>query len=82
MEKLTLTVKEVISVVIFVVTLAGHYFATRQAIDINLVETRASIQEQAQLRENDAKIMELRINTLQLQIARMEAELKQLQDEK
>lgn len=75
MEKLTFTAKEIVSLVVFIAGLIAQYYSLSSRVEVMQVEMRATAAEQQQLRENHEKIIELRLNALDLRIARLEAEL-------
>ncbi len=76
MENKVLSVKDLIYLGGLLLSLAAAYFSLKGDINSAQVKTEAAITQIELNRVNDYKILELKISSLQLQVAKLEAELQ------
>ena len=76
MENKTLSVKDLIYLAGIFISIVGGYFALKNEIQTAQLKTEAAIREQELNRVNENKILELKISSLQLQVANLEAKIQ------
>lgn len=76
MENKTLSLKDFIYLAGILLSVAGTYFSLKSSIENSQLKTEAAIREQELNRINENKIIELKINSLQLQVANLEAKIQ------
>lgn len=76
MENKAFSFKDFLQIIGFIVTFVGAYYALKNEIQQSQIKTEASLKELQMIQSNDVKILELKMNSLQLQVAKLEAELK------
>ena len=76
MENKAFSFKDFLQIIGFIVTFVGAYYALKNEMQQSQIKTEASLRELQMIQSNDVKILELKMNGLQLQVAKLEAELK------
>ena len=76
MEGKTLSVKDLITIIGIVLSLAGTYFALKNEVQSAQLKTEAAIRELDLVRANDQKIFEIKLQALQLEVAALKADLR------
>jgi hypothetical protein len=76
MENKTLSIKDLIYLAGIFLTVVGAYFALKAEIQTSQLKTEAAVREQELNQKNSITILELKISSLQLQVANLEAKIQ------